>query len=1112
MTPFVGNYTPEELEQGRKDLAATSPQQIETLYRTGKIGLTEKIEMLRSYGQMKREIRIRDMSAAGTGGAMGEIKNYALGVLKEGEKAWLAASKLFASEPPAPAPQGRQVTVNGKPLPIDTPKTPKSKGALAGEAVFHSLMTGLEALKAYDIPGNIVERWALEAGVEPGYARAANWATWIPSNFLGIKATLSPVFKVAGKAINTERKLLKGANLAADNYIKFLRDPVGEATKSAMKLDAGETAKVLGSLDDAIMHTETGQALKTVADAVTSVEQSMGVQTAKAAEPAAAAGWEGLEAVDEVFPTPDALENGSMSMLIKFYEQKAQRYVRKGIAHEVTEAQAARMSFQDLLSRPPEQAMSAAELAYVGRINDTIRQGLENTLNDALPFVDDIAAGKRPDLVGLFKAHFQAFAQTNPVFLGASGEVGRGLEFMKVLQPEVQAARIYDTMLKGLGSDMLAESGDAAVAKALLKLSVLEKDARQTFLTESAKSDSPSVWHSLFKSMLFVMPRTHFANFAGQNQGAVLEMMQYTGAALSRAEDAPSLQSAYALWKGFGSAWLHLPRISRMAWERSALPLEKLGLEGATDAVSRYGPLRAMGFTDELVGAALENGFVNAYAIERGLANGLNGRALADFANKLKSNAASLQELMDQAAPRVQHAMFHDQLSPAGEAIANAIRTSKADFWLPVVKFPINSLKAARDWTPGLQFFSHKMIDDIAAGGAREAEARSRVTISWMFSNYLWGEAKVGNITGGGPLDPEKKRAWEAAGNKPYSFHGVPYRWFEPLGTVVGAVADAATFANQMDPDDLEDFAGGLNVTLSRMIENNWWLRSMEGVTGLVSGMKDAKKTEDFFREFGKVVAAPAITIGSGGPAGGTLREFLDPEVKQIRSLTDYYLSKVPGASRTVPPRLNYSGEVQTIPPVLGHRWLGIVLPSGLRTTGTPDPVGAFLHKHGLQLQDNWKSFGGADDERPFWEPGQGRLSPALDVNQSHDWKMLALTDARDYTGLTWTEKIAELEADPEFQAKGRYDKQKAVTRAYNRYRRLGREMLANSNPEVAFKLDLARQKTRQMRGDGMLADDVPDEDVPAEDLGEAPMPEQQQPMQSAVEPVEPTGAEAPVQ
>src|SRR6185295_14041613 len=127
MTPFVGNYTPEQLEQGRKDISETSPEQIEKLYRTGKIGLTDKIEMLRGYGQMKREIQIRDMSTAGTGGAFGEIKNYVIGVAKEGEKAWLAAAKMFQSEQ-KPDPNQKQILLNGKPL-IDSSKFKKSQGA-----------------------------------------------------------------------------------------------------------------------------------------------------------------------------------------------------------------------------------------------------------------------------------------------------------------------------------------------------------------------------------------------------------------------------------------------------------------------------------------------------------------------------------------------------------------------------------------------------------------------------------------------------------------------------------------------------------------------------------------------------------------------------------------------------------------------------------------------------------------------------------------------------------------------------------------------------------------------------------------------------------------------
>lgn len=1198
MTPFVGNYTPEQIEQARKDIAETSPAKIEQAYRMGKITLQDKLEMLRGYGQMKREIQIRDMSMPGDGGAFGEIKNYAIGVMKEGEKAWQAAKDLKA-----------------------------------GKAVFHGLMAGLEGLKAFDIPGNIVERWALEAGIEPSYARAANWATWIPTNFVGISQTLRAPFKLAGAAVKAERKALKGVNEAADKYAKWLKDPVGEATKSAMKLTDQEAKQVLNPAD------QIKEGMQKIVDAVTGAEAKTGVQAGKsfddfsrdfktvwdehltelkavergdkpafysAIEDKAALAYaeknsnlqvfknitpdgdfivvpktpEGefagirlkelsarreevfkagdeleiedwnrefstilgydpelagsivgksgqgprdLEAqrifqftqqeqaalIDEAIPTPDEFEKGAMSQLIKFYEQKANAYIRRGVSHEATEAQAVgKMSFDELLNRPPEKAASAAELAYMGRVNDAIRRGMEATIEDALPHLDDIAAGKRPDLTGLFRAHFSAFAQTNPTFLGASGEVGRGLEFMKVLQPEVQAARIYDTVIKGLGSDMLAESGDAAIAKSLLKLSVLEKDARKAFLEGATKTDSPRLLNSLFKSLLFVVPSTHMANLAGQNQGALLQMAQYTGSALAGGPNTPALSQAVAMWKGYGSAWLHLPRIMRIASERSANSLDKLGLEGATDAVARYGPARWLGFGDELVSAALEQAHVNADAIGQGLQKGLKGKALADYANTLKSDLTAVKEMEEAAAPLVQHAMFHDPLGPLAAPIQKMAHDTLVDFWLPVVKFPINSLKAARDWTPGLQFLSGKFIDDVAAGGAREAEARTRTTLSWMFANYLWGEAKAGEFTGGGPLDPEKNAAWKAAGNVPYSLHGVPYRWFEPLGTMMGSVADMAYFSNQMEPDDVEDFAAGLGVTLSRMVENNWWLRSMEGVTGMVSAAHEAQKTTEFFKAAARFVGAPFITVATGGPLGGRIREIKDPEVKQINSFADYYLAKVPGYSKTVPPLLNYTGEPKTIPPVMGHRWLNLVLPSGLRGEGTKDPVGAFLHKHGLQLADRWKTFGGSDEERPFFEPGQGSISPVLTSDESHNWKLLSLTDVKRYDGLTWVEKIAELDADPAFQLKTRYQKQRQISALYNNYRDKGKKMLGSIDPVVAAKVEEAKQKTREMRGKvpadfGDNVDALPDEMDATPEAPEQPM---------IVEPIEQPAVEAPVQ
>src|SRR5215471_8838684 len=163
MTPFVPEFTPQELERGKEWMKTNTPESIDKAYRMGLITLKDKVLALRAYGQLDREIAVRGeqaraaekssaVSALG-GGATGEVKYWFQNTVKEFQHSWDSAQ------------EGKKA-----------------------QSVLYGLMGALEGMKVYDIPGNIVERWALDAGVSPGLARAANWAVWIPTNFVGVSS------------------------------------------------------------------------------------------------------------------------------------------------------------------------------------------------------------------------------------------------------------------------------------------------------------------------------------------------------------------------------------------------------------------------------------------------------------------------------------------------------------------------------------------------------------------------------------------------------------------------------------------------------------------------------------------------------------------------------------------------------------------------------------------------------------------------------------------------------------------------------------------------------------------------------------------------------------
>ncbi len=311
--PYVPKYTPQELATIMQAMQEYPPQKVEQDYRTGEITLKEKLLRLSLYGDAQREAQIRsDIQQTDVkdktiknlgGGAIGELKYFAQGVMKEFKGAWDAADQ-------------------GKP----------------SEAIFHGIMGGLKLLGAYDVPGDVAERWSLELFPDsPGFARAVNWATWIPTNLFGISALLKAPFMAAGKTLRAGAK----ATAAAGELATYLKDPVGYVVKAAKTQDAMMATKVAKAQAENTVRKGAG-----VAGAAADAEAKGGTQVFKTAEPAPLTGPTQAGASAVQFASPQDLEKLTVTELIKHYEERAVGMVRSksaggpGVSHAETRAAA----------------------------------------------------------------------------------------------------------------------------------------------------------------------------------------------------------------------------------------------------------------------------------------------------------------------------------------------------------------------------------------------------------------------------------------------------------------------------------------------------------------------------------------------------------------------------------------------------------------------------------------------------------------------------------------------------------------------------------------------------------------------------------------------------
>src|SRR3990167_8949532 len=184
-------YSPSELEQAKAILQRTGPREIHDEYLVGKITSEDRRAALTAWSQAKRAL---DMQGGATG--VGEVDAYIKGIVEQYQKVWVTHT-----------------------------------GDRGGVDVVQALMLAVQVLSALDIPGDLVERKALQYGASPGLAYLMNWAVWIPVNFIGLGTWLKPVTFALGKGA-------KGIEATAAGSRKFLT----YLTRHAAELDQGMTA------------------------------------------------------------------------------------------------------------------------------------------------------------------------------------------------------------------------------------------------------------------------------------------------------------------------------------------------------------------------------------------------------------------------------------------------------------------------------------------------------------------------------------------------------------------------------------------------------------------------------------------------------------------------------------------------------------------------------------------------------------------------------------------------------------------------------------------------------------------------------------------------------
>ncbi|MCY1290803.1 hypothetical protein D9M70_399640 [compost metagenome] len=442
-----------------------------------------------------------------------------------------------------------------------------------------------------------------------------------------------------------------------------------------------------------------------------------------------------------------------------------------------------------------------------------------------------------------------------------------------------QANRLLDSVGGAQGADAISNAMQTAMQRG-----GVEEAAKL------AKKAGGSAFWTFYKSMLLSSPDTHQVNIVGNAATAILQVPErFVAGVISKLKgrrgEVKLMEPIYQLG-GAVEGMVNGMRAAVDTWRTGADPL---GINKAeayrNDAPGQkvWGvPLRLLQSEDaffQLTGEGMER-----YALAYRQA-AKEGGSPAQISIKAKELIRNPTEQIKTAAE--QQALYQTFNNRAGEVarLINRLRivVPGGQLIIPFVRTPANIINFALKRTALAPLYA-EVRDDVRVGGARQEQALARIAVGTMIQAVAVLAYQSGNLVGGGPDDPEEKRAWLAAGNQPYSVKINGQWWdysrFDPFASLIGIAADVASMSK--DPD-----VGLASIVkaLGRIFLSKTWL------SGLSSAMQ-ALTDPDRYGE--RWLDRTAATLLQPSTLLAHIGRWQDPYRREAKGLGETILNRLP--------------------------------------------------------------------------------------------------------------------------------------------------------------------------------------------------------------------------
>lgn len=525
------------------------------------------------------------------------------------------------------------------------------------------------------------------------------------------------------------------------------------------------------------------------------------------------------------------------------------------------------------------------------------------------------------------------------VFLAVSGfsaEAGRTLQAFNIVMPDDQRVRVLQTMFErypNLAQDaqaqialMKAIETPAGLRDMLAKLGPLDKNGKPSTMAKFVEA---------WKSGLLTGIRTTTTNVIGSASSNVLDTIAQMGAATigkispkaGDKETGRSMTGAmsrlYSIfgspnddlraWDNFLQAWRtgETPKVFRTRTEGE----DVAAIPGKAGEIIRT-PFRFLTAQDAFFKAIAARQELTAIAWDRVLKlPAYENASLADKNAWVRTFVSTPPEdALRQAQLQANYLTFNKELGKLGRDLTSTVnKYPQAQFVLPFVKTPINIAKFGFEYTP-LVYINPAYRD--LKGQERDLAAAKVITgSSLMFGFYSM--ALEGRITGAGPIDPTDRQQLMETGWKPYSIRigdkYYPYEKMQPVAFLLGIASDLAYMSKQIpqkaetrglfDKDgeitqqDLA-VAYGVHIFMENVVNNSFTSQ----LNNLFKALNDP--TENAVNAITNTFAGSLVPTIVGDVARA-----IDPTERQINSPLEAIQSRIPGASSSLFPKRDWTGQ-----------------------------------------------------------------------------------------------------------------------------------------------------------------------------------------------------------